>query len=144
MIDVLRQLGSAAFPLQEHLHKRKSICAVKRAAHRTKKPGTLAKKFLQQQRLLSVGDCFDQRTTITPGRKSERAVNQPIGRLNQHCARSDVRLIAINHFEQNRAEQFPFDERNVEVFGNGQVELQLDAETGLTESQISRRNFWKI
>jgi hypothetical protein len=70
----------------------------------------LAKKFLQRQRLLRVADCLDQRTTITPRRKSEGAVNQPIGRLNQQCARSDVRLLAINHFEQNRAEQFPFDQ----------------------------------
>src|SRR6266550_2337026 len=111
MTDVFRQLRSAVFPVQEHLHQRKSVSTIKRAARRIKKPGTLAKKFLQRQRLLRVAECLDQRTTITPRRKSERAVNQPIGWLNQQCARSDVRLIAINHFEQNRAEQFPFDSK---------------------------------
>src|SRR5919197_845495 len=144
MFDVFRQLRSAVLFFQEYLQKRKRVCPIKSASSRIKKPGTLPKKFLERQGLLRIGDCFNQWPTITAGRKSERTVNQPVGWLNQHCAGSNVRLFTINHFEQNRAEQFPFDQRNIDVLGNGEVELQLDAETGLTESQISGWNFWNI
>src|SRR4030095_6043693 len=109
MIDVLRQLGSAVFSVEQHLHERKRIRPVKHASRRIKNAWTLPKKFLQRQRLLGITDCLSERATMTSGRKRECAVNQPIGRLNQHGARIDVRLFSINHFEQNRAEQYPFD-----------------------------------
>src|SRR3954453_8844605 len=144
MIDVSLQLGSAVLCVQEHLHQRKSICAVKGAARRIKKVEPLAKKFIQRESLLCVPECLNQRPTLTPRRKSQCALNQPIGWLNQHRSRCDVWLVAINHFEQNRAEQLPLDQRDVDVIGNSQVELQLDAETSLTESQISRRELGQV
>src|SRR6266446_6682907 len=144
MINVLRQSGSAVLFTEQHLHERKRISAIKRATRGVENARALAKKFLQCQRCARVGKCFDQRAGVAPRRKREDAVNQPIGWLNQHCTRIDVRLFSVHHFEQNRADQFTFENRNVEILGDGKVQLKLDTKARLTEPQVSWRNLWKI
>ena len=51
----------------------------------------MAKKFLQRQRLLRVDDCLDQRTTITPRRKSERAIMNQTGHRSLTIVRRYIR-----------------------------------------------------
>src|SRR5215470_10818382 len=99
MINVLRQSRTAVFLIDQHLHERKRMGAIKRAAGGIENTGTLPKKFLQRQRRDGVDECFDQWPQVPPRCKREYAVDQPIGWLNQYCPRGDVRLFSVDHFE---------------------------------------------
>ena len=78
------------------------------------------------------------------GRQRQSAVDQPIRRFDERSAGGELRSLSINHFQQDRAEQFTFDQGDIEILREGHIKLQLESEPSLAESQLSGCQFRKV
>src|SRR5215471_2645526 len=97
MANVLCQSGRAVSSVDEHLHERKRVRAIKRPARGIEKFWALTEKRLQRLCLVRSSERLDQLTAISPRRKRKHAFNQPIRWFDKYAAGRDVRLFSINH-----------------------------------------------
>src|SRR6266700_8445721 len=99
MTDVLRQAARAVPPIDEHLHQRKRVRAVKHAARRIEKFWPLTEKRLERHGFIRRSQCAEQVFAIAPRRERKHSIKQPIRWLDEHRAGSEMRFFSINHLQ---------------------------------------------
>src|SRR6516225_3109696 len=99
MANVMRQPRRAVSSIDEHLHERKRIRAIKRPARGIEKSRALTEKRFERLCLVRGGERFDQLCAIALRLKRKHAINQPIRRFDEYATGRDVRLFSINHLQ---------------------------------------------
>src|SRR5437773_9667584 len=109
MTDVLREAARAVPPIDEHLHQRKRMRAVKHATRRIEKFRPLTEKRLERDGFIRRGKRVEQVSAIAPRRKRKHSIKQPIRWLDERRAGSDMRFFSINHLQKDCAQKFALD-----------------------------------
>src|SRR5437762_1184309 len=140
----MAEVRVAVRAFDQQLNERERVGAIK------KPPGGIEQFGPLPQNLIERCDSFrhcqrvGQPCAIAIWGQSEQAFNQPVWRLNIDRTRSNPGLIPINHFKQNRPQQFTLHCSEIHFARNREVELQFQARSGLTEAQSCRRYFRQI